>query len=792
MKISFKWLSDYVDISDFRNNTPELSRKLTQAGLEVESVTDQKEAFQNVVIGYLLSVDKHPDADKLTVCQVETGDAQPRQIVCGATNHKKGDYVVAALPGALLPGDFAIKKSKIRGVESLGMLCSETELGLRSESQGILTFKSGEPGVPFAQAFGLDDVIFEINVTPNRADCLSHRGLAYELSALLNRPFKTTPVVSPAAGKAALGNVNIKLEASSLCPRYCGVRVDGIHVGESPLWLKQRLTNVGLRSINNVVDVTNYIMFDFGQPMHAFDFSKLQGEEITVRSAKDNEPFIALDGKEYALHREELVIADKNRVVALAGVIGGLDSGVSDSTKNIFLESAFFTAQTVRRTARARGIETDSAYRFSRGVNPERTAAALEMALKLILEIAGGAVASDMKDLYPTPVKREPITISIENVESRLGYKVDRNDFYKVLERLGCVVNDNRVMPPTHRWDLTIAEDLIEEYARVNGYEKISERLPLLSQEPTEHNKAYLLTRRLTAYLSQQGLSQAINYAFINANLQQTAMGDVSSVQVPVQNPVSEDFAVMRVSLLPSLLHTVSFNTRHGNTNGDIFEIAPVVQKNGDVFLESLRVGFAFWGEAPSLWGKTSPVVYRLKSYIENLLMSEFPGEKFSWESPDALPPLFHPQQTVALLFRGKKRGVLGALHPQLAKEYKMKTPVAFAEFPIEDLFGDKKIVRYKEIPMYPGIEKDVAFVLPQSVKAEAVKKEMTKLAGDMLKSIAIVDKYEGAPLKENERSVAFRLYFQKNDRTLSDEEVNSVFNKIIDATQQKLPVILR
>lgn len=792
MKISFNWLNDYVDISDFRNNAPELARKLTAAGLEVEGIVDQKLAFQHVVIGHLISVGKHPDADKLTVCQVNTGEPEPRQIVCGATNHKIGDYVVAALPGALLPGDFAIKKSKIRGVESLGMLCSESELGLKSESQGILTFKTGEPGAPYAQVFGFDDVIFEINVTPNRADCLSHRGLAYELSALLDRPFKAAEITLPAA-KAIESTVSVVLEASQACPRYSGLRIDGVQVGESPQWLKQRLENVGLRAINNIVDVTNYIMFDFGQPMHAFDFDKLQGGEVVIRHAKHNEPFKALDESEYELNTEELVIADKNRVVALAGVIGGLDSGTTLTTKNIFLESAFFAAQAVRRTARARGIETDSAYRFARGVNPEHTAEALKRAAQLVLEIAGGEIASDLKDLYPTPIKTEPIFITVEKVENRLGYKVDKSDFHSVLQRLGCTIDGDKVTVPSHRWDLSIPEDIIEEYARINGYEKVGEKLPVLTEEPTPHHKSYVLHRRISEYLSKQGLSQAVNYAFLHPQLQKNAMGDVSDVQVPVKNPVSEDFGVMRVSLLPSLLSNVSFNVRHGNDCGDVFEMAPVVCKKGEDYAEGQRLGFAFWGEPASIWGsgKVSPV-YRLKSYVENLLASEFPGEKFSWDVPETMPPLFHPKQCVALNFRGKKRGVLGAIHPQLSKEYKLKMSVAFAEFPVDEIFADKKVVRYKDIPAYPGVERDVAFILPQSVKADAVKKEMAKTAGDMLKSIAVIDKYEGAPLKEHERSIAFRLYFQKNDRTLSDEEVNQAFNKAIDATQQKLPITLR
>lgn len=791
MKISFKWLNDYIDISDFRNNTPELARKLTQAGLEVEGVMDQKNAFQSVVIGHLLSVDKHPDADKLTVCQVDTGDSEPRQIVCGATNHKTGDYVVAALPGAVLPGDFAIKKSKIRGVESLGMLCSESELGLKSESEGILTFKSGEPGVSFAQAFGLDDVIFEINVTPNRADCLSHRGLAYELSSLLQRPFvaKTKNVATTAKNQSP---VQVTLEAAQACPRYSGVRINNVQMGETPFWIKQRLANVGVRSINPIVDITNYIMFDFGQPMHAFDMGKLHGQQVTIRYAKEGEAFTALGGTEYTLSHNDLVIADAQSVVALAGVIGGLDSGVSETTKNIFLESAFFTAQTVRRTARAHGIETDSAYRFSRGVNPERAVMALEEAMALVLEIVGGEVVSDVKDLYPLPIRRDAIAVSVDTVENRLGYKVDAKDFYAVMERLGCTLDGDKVLAPSHRWDLNIAEDLIEEYARIHGYEKIGERLPQLTEEPTTHNKTYTLTRRLSDFLAKQGLSQAVNYAFLNPTLQKAAMGDVQSHTVALKNPVSEDFAEMRLSLLPSLLGNVSFNSRHGNTFGDLFELAPVVQKNNEAYTETLKLAFASWGESVTLWGGSSPAVYRLKSYFENLMSREFPGEKYAWEVPSEVPPLFHPKQCVSLAFRGKKYGVLGSIHPQVAKDFKLKANVAFAEFSVEDIFGDKKIVRYKPIPAYPGIDKDVSFVLPQSIKAEAVKKEMTKLAGDLLRGISIIDKYEGSSLQPGERSVAFRLHFQKNDRTLSDEEVNLVFNQVIAAAQQKLSIILR
>ncbi|MCB9073551.1 MAG: phenylalanine--tRNA ligase subunit beta [Bdellovibrionaceae bacterium] len=612
------------------------------------------------------------------------------------------------------------------------------------------------------------------------------------MSALLDRPLLKKKEEFKLPHNAKDQDVRVLLEATALCPRYVGARIHGVKVGASPRWLVQRLENVGLRSINNIVDITNYIMFDFGQPMHAFDFANIKGGEVIVRTAHENEKFIALDEKEHVLKHQELVIADQGGAIALAGVIGGLHSGVSDTTKNIFLESAFFSAQGVRRTAREYGIDTDSAYRFSRGVNPEETALALQKAVELILENAGGELVGSVKDVYPMPVEREPIMIQVEQVENRLGYAVDKNDFQKVLERLGCVFDGDKVRVPSHRWDLSIKEDLIEEYARLHGYENIGERLPVLQSEPTNHDKKYVNTRRVAGMLSQQGLTQAVNYAFLNKKWQASVLGDVSVQEIAVKNPISEDFAVMRMSLLPSLLQNVSFNLRHGNEQGEIFEISPVEWCEEDDFKESVKLAFALWGEVQSIWAPSVAPVYRLKSYVENLMASEFPGEKFSWDAPEKMHPLFHPKQTVSLVFRGKKHGVLGAIHPQVAKEYKLKKDVAFAEFSFEGLFGDKKVVRYKDIPIYPGVEKDVAFVMDNSITVETVKKEIAKAGGELLKQIQIVDRYVGAPLKPQERSISFRLFFQTNDRTLADDEVGAIFNKIIDAAQQKLPITLR
>lgn len=797
MKISLNWLSEYIDLADYRSKIDELSNILTAAGLEVEGVTDQKAQFQNVVIAKLLEVGKHPDADKLTLCKVDTGEAQPRQIVCGATNHKTGDYVVAALPGAVLPGDFAIKKSKIRGVESLGMLCSKKEVGLSNESDGVIVLKDGKPGALFSDVFNLNDVIIEINVTPNRADCLSHLGLAQELSALLDRPVKK-PVANLKLGKfKTTDSVKVNLLAPERCPRYAGRSIKGVKVGPSPAWLVQRLESVGLRTINNVVDVTNFVMLEYGQPMHAFDATQIKGSEIIIRNSQKGEKFTALDGTDLNLTGEELVIADKERAVALAGVIGGKNSGVSDATTELFVESAFFAAQGVRRTSRRFGIDTDSGYRFARGVNPGQTAEALDRACDLMVQVGGGEVASDFHDVYPKPIVKEAITVDVPAVAKRLGYEIKDADFFAVMKRLGCKVEGSKVTPPLHRWDISIPEDLVEEYARVYGYDNLNERLPKLVDEPTRHTPEYLQIRHVTDILVGQGFEQAVNYAFLNKTLQNQilygAQEGHDSDEIKVKNPVSEDFAVMRKSLLPSLAQNVSHNCRHGNLSGQIFEIGRrhFYKKDG-TYGEDHAVSFALWGSEQALWSKTVPAVYRLKSYIENLLQALAPTARVQWKSAEDLRSLFHPSQAVDLIFQGKKIGTLGSVHPLEAKIMDVRGDAAFAELDFAPLFENTKLAKFKSIAAYPAVEKDVNFVMAKSLKASEVEKEITRAGGQLLQKVSVVDLYDGQGIVEGQRSLTFRMVFQSPERTLADEEVMKLFTGIIDSVSQKLAVQLR
>ncbi len=803
MKISFKWLNDYIDLSDYQNKIDDLGKLLTQAGLEVEGVTDQKAQFNHVVVGKLLSVEKHPDADKLTLCQLDMGEGTPRQIVCGAKNHKAGDYVIAALPGAVLPGDFAIKKSKIRGVESLGMLCSPKELGLSSDGEGIITMPSGKPGQLMSELYGLDDVIIEINVTPNRADCLSHLGLAFEISALLDRPLKQKKAEFKTGNFKTTELSKVTLRDSQRCPRYAGRMIRGVKIGASPAWLQKRLESVGLRSVNNVVDLTNYVMFDYGQPLHAFDWTQINGGEIIIRGSEKGEKFQTLDGTELTLTGDELVIADQKRAVALAGVVGGLNSGVTDATKDLFVEAAFFNSQTVRRTSRRLGIDTDSCYRFSRGVNPEQTVMALERACELIQQVAGGEVASDGYDVYPQPLTKAAITVDVRKVENRLGYTVNDADFCALMKRLGCKVSGAQVTgysvtPPMHRWDLSVPEDLIEEYARVYGYEHLLERLPKLVEEPTKHNVDYLNTRKLSSYLSSQGFYQAVNYAFVNKALQDDVLGSMealglsSAEEITVKNPISEDFAVMRLSTLPSLVQNVSHNLRHGNLYGQVFETGKGHYRQNGQYTEDQRLGFALWGTPQALWSQKVPTVYRLKSLIENLLEVFVPGGKWQWKSSESSLALIHPGQSVQLVFQGQPIGFIGTVHPQKAKEWKWREDVAFAELNLAALFKTTKVPRYRGISAFPAVEKDLAFVVPKTLRAQDIQKEITKTGGALLTDVKVVDMYEGEALGTDQRSLAFRMKFQSPERTLADDEVLKLVQQIIDSVSSCLGVRLR
>ena len=826
MKLSLKWINEFVDIADYMSKPRELAEWLIKAGLEVEQIEDPAGSFHHVVVGHIVELGKHPNADKLTRCQVDTGEKTHRQIVCGAKNHKQGDKVVVATPGAVLPGNFAIKISKIRGIESQGMLCSESELGFKEKSEGILILPKDAPiGVPFAEFQGLDDVIFDLSITPNRADCLSHLGLAREISCLLDRPLKpvsTKPknTVRAGAGKSGAKNkVAVEVRDSELCPRYSGQTIFGVKVGPSPAWLKQRLESLGVNSVNNVVDVTNYVMLERGQPLHAFDLAQLRGQKITVARSTPNEKFKTFDGTELTLSGEELTIRDNERAVALAGVIGGVNSGVSNSTRDVFLEAAYFNPKGVRRTSRRLAVDTDSAYRFARGVDINGVIEAMARASELLCELAGGESSADHVDVYPKPAPQPRIVVRQQKLSERLGYEVKMADFVRVVKRLHCTVKDEpkagagdrvtgeqvNIVPPSFRVDLEIEMDLVEEYGRLNGYDKIPETFPVLRERPTDHAASYVGEERVRDQLVREGFFEARNYAFLSPKWQSEFVDSTGAAQVVrVRNPLSEETSAMRMSLLPGLVQNLIYNEHRGLHFGRLFEAGRVFVKEdsptddkGDYlpvpgFHEPHRLALIAWGHCQGLWQKsTHPVVYDLKSALVELANSL--GGRIEVRS-GSTPAFLHPGQSAQLFNAGRAIGFFGSLHPQIRDRYKIRSDTAVAELDLGALLHrvSKAGTKVKAISKFPSVERDFSLVVSDSVIAGDIVRETEKVAGALLQEVEVFDVFRGTGVAEGHQSVSIRVVLQDIESTLSEERLQAFAKSLLERLEQKFAAKIR
>ncbi len=812
MKISLKWLCEHIDVQDFFCQPEELARLLTAAGLEVEEIEDKSTLFKNVVVGRVVTLEKHPNADRLTVCQVDAGEGQMRQIVCGAKNHKAGDKVVVTLPGAILPGHFEIKKSKIRDVESLGMLASESELGLKKESEGIFILPADAPvGKPFAEFAGLDDVVFNINVSPNRADCLSHLGLARELKCLLNRPLRVGDIqmtTSPEVNTKK--TLTVQVQDPKLCPRYAGRVIAGVKVGPSPAWLKTRLESVGVNSVNNVVDITSFIMLDLGQPLHAFDLATLHGGQVNIAVAAHGEVFTTLAGTELKLNGDELTIRDAKGAVCIAGVIGGANSGVSDQTHNLFIESAQFAMDSVRKTARRHGLQTDSAYRFSRGTDVSGVMRALDQACARIQQVAGGTVASDHWDYFPNPALPRAIAVTAEYVAQRLGYPVSEAQLIDWLQRLDCQVEESaaglRVTPPGFRVDLEQNVDLVEEYGRLNGYDHIPETLPVLSYAPLPVDKAFMFESRLSELARDAGLAQCVNFGFTNSREQASLLGPVENFRscglemdpqaIAIQNPLSADFDVMRVSLLPGLVKNLLHNYRHGNGHGRLFELGHVFRKGPEGYLQDPRLGFVVWGVGQDLWHKQNgdqQIFFALKGQIQFILKQLGVQQvQFNPWLTNA-PALLHPSQTSTVFAEGRNIGFFATLHPKWCADQKVRVPVAVAELDVKSLGrGQPRTVKFKSVSKFPAVERDLAFVMPRTMASAEVESEIRKTSGALLQSLEVFDLFAGPGLPEGHVSIAYRMIFQDIEGTLNEERLTALHSQIVSNVEKKLAIKVR
>ncbi len=822
MKISLKWLSDFVDVSEYFDRPQELADILTKAGLEVEEIQNRAKDYAHVVIGHIVSKEKHPNADKLSLCMVDVSevkdgpDRQVVQIVCGAQNHKAGDKVIAALVGAVLPGNFVIKKSKIRDVESNGMLCSYKELGLEGLSDGIAILDlKAKVGQSFAEYRGFDDIIFELKVTPNRADCLSHFGLARELGCLLNKPVKQPEVLTKFAFVSTKQKIKLEVLNKELCPRYCGRYIAGVKIGPSPAWLKQRLEAIGLNSINNVVDVTNYVMLEMGQPLHAFDADLIAGAAITVRSAAANEKFVTLKEQELKLKGDELVICDAEKPVALAGVIGGLNSGVSAGTLNIFLESASFNAMSVRKTSRTHGVETDSAYRFSRGVDSSSTAAIMDRASLLILQVAGGEAYVEAYDINSSPLSKNPISISIKTVSDRLGYEADEKLFLSYMQGLQIKVEpvngtvggrsnsgEYVMTPPLFRFDLERDMDLVEEYARLHGYEHIQEKIPAFQAEPAAHNAEYVLNQKVAQFIRGEGFNQAFNYAFTSEVAESGFVSDINRLKIQglatdepaikIRNPLSEELNVMRRTLSFGLYRNALENVRAGNQYGNLFEIGPVFSKTESGYKESSRVSLISWGAPVGIFANPAAPVHSVKAAIEKLFQS-LQITSYSFVRTDEAPAFLHLGQWAQVVVEGQAVGYLGSVHPMYLDNEKIRFGMAIAELDLQQILkGQPRPAKFRSLSKFQPLQRDFAFVMDSGKAIGDLLKEAKKACGPVLKELVVFDIYEGDKLPAGQKSVALRASFQANDVALTDNELIDLSQKLILSAKKSVGAVLR
>jgi len=794
MKVSENWLREWVS-PEWDVNT--LAEELSLAGLEVDGVDPVAPLFTNVVVGHVLSVEKHPDADKLNVTQVDVGEDTPVQIVCGAKNVVAGMKACCAKVGAVLPGDFKIKKAKLRGVPSHGMLCGATEIGLADDGvDGLHVLPEDAPvGLDVRAYLDLNDQVIDIDLTPNRADCFSMIGVARDVSAIsglaLNTPFEHQQVT-----KSGIAAKAVTVEDQIACPKYLGCSVKNYDVtAQTPAWMKKKLDRAGISSKNLTVDVTNYVLIELGQPMHAFDLHKLNGD-ISVRYAKEGETLLTLEEKEIRLQPDTLVIADDASPLALAGVMGGLASAVSETTTEIFFECAHFAPLSMAGKARSYGMHTDSSLRFERGVDAFLPEIALERALAIFTEIAGGEV-SEIVSVVNEAALHQPKAIQLrpERIEKLLGAKIDAQEIEAIFDRLNFDIEKSAdgwmMTAPTYRFDMAIEADLIEEVGRVYGYNNLPEtpleapvRLPQLREAEQE---LYQLKQALV----QRAYQEVVTYSFVAEDKQ--ALISPEMPQICLKNPISEDMKAMRTSLYPGLLSTLSYNQKRQQSRVRLFETGLVFQKSNDDTLQVPMIGGAIVGNlAEDAWSTDSRAVdfYDLKADVETLLAMSHMTDVVRYEPANLAA--FHPGQSALIKLNGEVVGALGQVHPSLVKPLGIAGKVFMFEIKL-DALATRNVPAITPISKFPEVQRDLAFVVKTSVEAQTLIDAIRSVdSTGILQDVKLFDIYQGQGIAEDEKSLALALKLQHLDRTLQDEEVDELMNQIIEQANNEVAAVLR
>ena len=786
MLISLNWLKQYIDLDGIEIN--EMENALTMIGQEVEKIEIAGSNLENVVTAKIIEKEMHPDSDHLTVCKVDNGK-EILQIVCGASNHKAGDKVVLAQIGARLSEDFVIKKGKIRGKESCGMLCSEVELGIGSDKDGIIILPEDAPiGVPFKDYLGINDTVFELEITPNRPDCLSHIGIARELSAYYGKELKypETEIKSEIEEKTS-DNVKVSIENSNLSRRYVTRILKNVTVKESPKWLKERIEAVGLRSINNIVDVSNFILMEMNHPNHVFDLDKIEGNEIKVKSAVKGDKLVTLDEQERELEDGDIVICDSKKILALGGVMGGLDSEVTDNTKNILLEVAQFNPQNVRKTSRRLTLSSDSSYRFERGIDVEDSIKVINRLANLIQEVAGGEILNGYVDVYPVPHENKVAELNFERLNRFVGKVIPREKVIEILRNLEIDVKDNgetlTLTAPSYRGDLELEQDYFEEVIRMYGFDNIENILPRVDINKNSTLDTTKLTDRVKTICASVGLKEVINYSFIPKDaLQKLKFTGVSEDKlIDISNPITEDFVTMRPTLLYSLIKNAKDNMNRNVSNIRFFEVSRTFEKAEELAKEDIKVGIILAGENDKTLWNPKPVhydFYDLKGIVEEIF-SKLKFQSFSIKR--SVQTEFHPGRS-ADVFVGKEYiGSFGEIHPDVLENFGLnKKTVLVAEFNIELIkkYINKPFV-YQGIVKYPAVPRDLALVMNENILVGDVLKTIEKI-DKKVEKVELFDIYQGIGVEPGKKSVAISILLRDDSKTLEEKEINDIIDKIL------------
>lgn len=803
MFVSYKWLEDYVDLQGI--DPAVLAEKITRAGIEVEGIEYKGEGVKGVVIGHVLEREQHPNADKLNKCLVDIGAEEPVQIICGAPNVDKGQKVAVATVGAVLPGNFKIKKAKLRGEASHGMICSLQELGIESKlvakeyAEGIFVFPNdAETGADAMAALQLDDAILELGLTPNRADAMNMLGVAYEVAAILGAEVKLPETSYETAAEKAADAVSVKIEDTQANPHYAAKIIKNVKIGPSPLWMQTKLMNAGIRPHNNVVDITNFVLLEYGQPLHAFDYDRFGSKEVVVRKAAENETIVTLDEQERKLSSSHLVITNGKKAQAVAGVMGGAESEVREDTTSILLEAAYFDGQIVRKASRDLGLRSEASARYEKGIDPARVLLAAERACSLIQAYAGGEVLSGTVEENHLKIEANNIHVSVEKVNAVLGMTIAKEEIISIYKRLGFAVGEAEdvlvVTVPSRRGDIKIEEDLIEEAARLYGYDNIPSTLPETAGTTGGLTPYQAKRRKVRRFLEGAGLSQATTYSLTN-DKKAAAFAIEKSFNTMLALPMSEERSILRHSLVPNLLEAVSYNLARQTDSVALYETGSVflTKEENTKPVEKERVAGAVTGLwRKNLWqGEKKPVdFFVVKGIVEGLLHQLNVSDRIEFVQSERKN--MHPGRTANILLNGSLAGFIGQVHPAMEKELDIKETYVF-ELDLHALLTEEtEPLVYTAIPKYPSVTRDIALVADKTVTSGQLEAVIKEAGGALLKEVTVFDVYEGEHMEEGKKSVAFSLQYVNPEQTLTEEEVTKVHENVLKALEETYQAVLR